>query len=899
MVYCYRCMSPSAEDYGICPFCGKKMNVGAPLHHLLPGTVLNGKFLVGTSLGEGGFGITYIGRDLTLDHKVAIKEYFPTGYANRSNTASSTVTCGTEGERLEFFQKGKERFLSEARTLARFEGERGIVNVRDFFEANDTAYIVMEYLEGVTLKEYLKEHGPLSVRDTLNLFKPVMDSLSRIHKNDLIHRDISPDNIMLVNGEPKLLDFGAARNISAAGSKSLSVVLKPGYAPEEQYRSKGEQGPWTDVYALCATIYKCITGVTPDDATQRLYKDELRRPSSMGVQIDERTENVLLKGMSVLYNDRYESIDALLAALSGNYVINQHNPPVEPSASNNNGSKKFKPVIGLLIGIAAIALIVVCTVFFILPKNNDDTATEDDSASKFSELEKDIFDTSSVTAEPDAPDNNVSDIDDPDEGASDTGVNDPDPEITDTDTGYPDKNTIVTVPEEPDTDITGTVQENPDSDITGTVQKDPDSDITGTDTGNGKDNINEPEIEENKPVILNELNNVSLSSPKDKRSYLFTLDKDGVIWLSCNHEEIDDESYYWDFSFFDDYNNPITELKCRGNATEDKGHRKIGLPKGTYHVILSSADQFSDMYISWGINYDNQDEWEKEFNNSKDTANKVYVNTLVNGSVMNEQDIDWYYFDINKAGKVVLEFGNLKTGKANNYWSATLYDEFGSQMINADFHGDTSDFERSATLNVKPGRHYLSVKAGEAYSSHQYKFSLSFNELEVYNAKSMISNVTASSTYEETGYDHKPANILDEKTDNENKNLCWCEGIGSKTGQKPGDELGRGEYIEIRFKEKVLISEIDIFNGYFKSEAHYNNNGKLTKGEIIYSGGSRLIDFKSLKWKDVKDKNYTDAFDFSADPIETDFIRIVIKDAVKGEKHADTCISYVKILALK
>ena len=123
-----------------------------PLHHLLPGTVLNGKFLVGMALGEGGFGITYIGRDLMLDMKVAIKEYFPTGYVNRSNTVSPSVTCATEGERYDFFEMGRERFLSEARTLAKFSGERGIVWVRDFFESNDTAYIVMEYLDGITLK---------------------------------------------------------------------------------------------------------------------------------------------------------------------------------------------------------------------------------------------------------------------------------------------------------------------------------------------------------------------------------------------------------------------------------------------------------------------------------------------------------------------------------------------------------------------------------------------------------------------------------------------------------------------------------------------------------------------------------------------------------------------------
>ena len=175
----------------------------------------------------------------------------------------------------------------------------------------------MEFLDGQTLKDYLNENGSLSPDQTLSLLMPVMLSLREVHKKGLIHRDISPDNIMLVDGKAKLLDFGATRDISADGQRSLSVLLKPGYAPEEQYRSKGIQGPWTDVYALCATIYKCITGITPDDSAQRLFKDEIKAPSELGISIDENMETALLKGLAVLHKDRYQSIDELLDGLKG------------------------------------------------------------------------------------------------------------------------------------------------------------------------------------------------------------------------------------------------------------------------------------------------------------------------------------------------------------------------------------------------------------------------------------------------------------------------------------------------------------------------------------------------------------------------------------------------------
>ncbi len=314
--YCSHCMSELEVEAEKCPFCGNG-KTPVPAHHLLPGTILNGKFYVGESLGEGGFGITYIGRDINLDMKIAIKEFYPNGYVNRNNTISPQVNDSVTAGRKNFFQNGRTRFLKEAQILARFYGESGIVDVRDFFEENNTAYIIMEYLEGVDLKTYLKQNGKLTPDQTIQMLMPVMNSLKKVHAQGLIHRDISPDNIMIVGDKIKLLDFGAARTISAAANKSLSVMLKPGYAPEEQYRSKGNQGPWTDIYALCATMYKCITGVTPDDATQRVFSDEVKTPSAMNIAIKPEIEKAIMRGMSVHQADRYQCIEELIKALNG------------------------------------------------------------------------------------------------------------------------------------------------------------------------------------------------------------------------------------------------------------------------------------------------------------------------------------------------------------------------------------------------------------------------------------------------------------------------------------------------------------------------------------------------------------------------------------------------------
>ena len=315
---CPHCMREIQKNgKGTCPYCGFDDTYAPELtHQLRPFTVLNGKYLVGSVLGEGGFGITYIGYDLNLELRIAIKEFYPNGFCRRESSVTNTLSSygGSQGES---FEKWRSRFVKEAKSLAKCTNLSGIVGVKDFFEENNTAYIVMEYLEGQTLKEYLnRQGGKLPVGRALQALEPVMVSMSQVHRAGIIHRDISPDNIMITtDGMMKLLDFGAAVDLMKEEERSLSIMLKPGYAPEEQYRTKGKLGPWSDVYALAATIYKCITGITPPEAMERMREDHLAAPGSLGINMPPSVEAALLKGMSVYADNRYQTMDEFHHAL--------------------------------------------------------------------------------------------------------------------------------------------------------------------------------------------------------------------------------------------------------------------------------------------------------------------------------------------------------------------------------------------------------------------------------------------------------------------------------------------------------------------------------------------------------------------------------------------------------
>lgn len=315
---CYRCMSKTVN--GVCTKCGFENEKYMPSpHQLKPGTVLNGKYILGSCIGEGGFGITYVGYDLNLDMKVAIKEHFPNGMVMRDISDSDSVSVYSQGNK-EKYNIGKDKFIKEAKALAKCENLPGVVSVKDFFNENGTAYIVMEFIEGESLKNYLKRHGDkMDPEQVISMMQPLIESLSQVHSYGIIHRDISPDNIMITDtGEVKLIDFGAAREVSADAQKSLSIMLKPGYAPEEQYRTHGEQGPWTDVYALCATMYRAITGKTPVESLERLMNDSLQSPSAMGIDIPYNYENAIMKGMAVSKAQRFQNMQFLHNVLYSN-----------------------------------------------------------------------------------------------------------------------------------------------------------------------------------------------------------------------------------------------------------------------------------------------------------------------------------------------------------------------------------------------------------------------------------------------------------------------------------------------------------------------------------------------------------------------------------------------------
>lgn len=308
-------MTPVAEE-GSCPSCGLTAGAYVPApHHLRPGTVLMDRYMVGRVLGEGGFGITYIGCDLRLELKVAIKEYYPVDKASRNATISPELTGYSVGPAREGFERGKKKFLNEARAMAKMDKQQVIVSVRDFFEANNTAYIVMEYIEGTTFTELVAQRGGrLAPQELFPMIEPLFRALSTLHKGGLIHRDISPDNLMLENGEVRLIDFGCARE-SEHGDETLTITLKHGYAPIEQYQQKG-QGPWTDVYALCATIYFCLVGKKPPQSLDRIGGDsDLLLPSKLGVAISPQQEAAILRGLNLSPRGRFQTMDELHGAL--------------------------------------------------------------------------------------------------------------------------------------------------------------------------------------------------------------------------------------------------------------------------------------------------------------------------------------------------------------------------------------------------------------------------------------------------------------------------------------------------------------------------------------------------------------------------------------------------------
>ena len=302
----------------LCPFCFSYTNGVSPcpvcfhskgepredLQTLPPGTILDGKYILGMVLGRGGFGITYLAYDLNLNQKIAIKEYFPSTLVSRHQ---QYVVPNLQSDVVNF-KKGVESFFMEAQTLAKFQNLPNIAKVLSFFEENNTAYIVMEYVEGIPLSDYLiRAGGKISPEMAIDMLLPVFDALEELHNAGTLHRDLAPDNIYINTLlQTKILDFGTAKNITDQSVRSTSAVIKPGYAPVEQYSKSGNQGPWTDIYALGAILYKLISGITPVGAPDRMTGSDLPSLTDLGCNIDPALDDTIMKAMELYGEDRWQ-----------------------------------------------------------------------------------------------------------------------------------------------------------------------------------------------------------------------------------------------------------------------------------------------------------------------------------------------------------------------------------------------------------------------------------------------------------------------------------------------------------------------------------------------------------------------------------------------------------------
>ncbi len=352
---------------------------------LKPGVILKERYKIEEVIGAGGFGITYRAWDPLLQSYVAIKEYYPSGIATRS--ADSSKVCVPVGQEQREYHRGRIRFLKEAQDVERFQSEPNIVSIYDYLEENDTAYMVMEYLHGCTLKQYIREHGGrLDTDHILHICLSVLDALAVVHKAGMIHRDISPENIFICEDlTVKLIDFGAAKQVYLDGEQTMSVVLKPGYAPPEQYAKKDKQGPWTDIYALGATLYFAATGEKPEESFGRVLEDTIKPVCEVNPEIPRAMSQVIMRAMSVKIEDRYQTVEAMREALlAGEGQNAQMEPYVIPASRISKRDLPKKR--GFLIGVAfcIVIMLVVTGIWMagrVAKKAGTATATEMNAAS--------------------------------------------------------------------------------------------------------------------------------------------------------------------------------------------------------------------------------------------------------------------------------------------------------------------------------------------------------------------------------------------------------------------------------------------------------------------------------------------------------------------------------------
>lgn len=348
---CMNCFSVKG-NYEVCPYCGYAEGTPpAQPHYLTPGTILGNHFIVGTVIGVGGFGITYKCFDITLGVIVAVKEFYPIGLVNRSPGERRVGLL--PGDKKAQYKQRLGRFLMEAQSVAQFGKAKDIVNVYDYFEENGTAYIIMEYIDGVLLKDYLEKQGPMEPEAALSTIMPIIEAVKKIHSKGIIHRDVSPDNIFIASEDSiKIFDFGAAQLNDTKAGMDAEPVIKVGYSPIEQYRNSNDQGFYTDVYAVGAILYQMLTGVAPVESTEREFKDRLKSPKEAGAKISANVDRAVMEALAVRPELRFQNIQQFQDALQNKRIAEYPKDKLRKKKNRRNAAIGISAVLAAGIGIA-------------------------------------------------------------------------------------------------------------------------------------------------------------------------------------------------------------------------------------------------------------------------------------------------------------------------------------------------------------------------------------------------------------------------------------------------------------------------------------------------------------------------------------------------------------------
>ena len=317
MNYCIKCMEFMQNDSNTCNHCGAKQNKKAPAHHLPIGTILNNRYYVGCFLGENDFEITYIGKDVLLDQTIVIKEYFPNKLVKR-NSHKSLDVINAECTGSYNYELSRDTFIQEANALQKLNGLESLIDILDIFAEHNTAYYVRDYVLGTTIERYVEENGIIDEHKLVEQILPIIKSLGIINNAGIFHCNISPDSIMLLeNGSAKLFDFGLAIHSLVVSDNSLLIENPSGYIAIETYARRPNLVDATDVFSVCATLYKGITGIAPPDTLERHIKDDIKSPYALGMSIAPHIEYAIMKGLSLQQEGRYQNMAQLFSALGG------------------------------------------------------------------------------------------------------------------------------------------------------------------------------------------------------------------------------------------------------------------------------------------------------------------------------------------------------------------------------------------------------------------------------------------------------------------------------------------------------------------------------------------------------------------------------------------------------